>query len=67
VVEGLQVGRTFDPEQPASIAAAVNAILEDPAEHARVRDNALRAASGFSWEAEVATLLDAYASLEAQA
>jgi glycosyltransferase involved in cell wall biosynthesis len=67
VVEGLQVGRTFDPDDPASIAAAVNAILEDPAEHARVRGNAARAAPGFTWEAEVRTLLDAYASLAAGA
>jgi len=67
VVEGLELGRTFDPDDPASIAAAVNAILEDPAEHARRRANAARAAPAFSWEVEVRTLLEAYASLAAPA
>jgi glycosyltransferase involved in cell wall biosynthesis len=67
VVEGLQLGRTFDPDDPRSIAAAVNGILEDPSELARLRDNAARAAGRFTWEEEVHTLLDAYASLEAKA
>jgi glycosyltransferase involved in cell wall biosynthesis len=67
VVEGLSLGRTFDPDDPSSIAAAVNAILEDPAEHARLRENAARAAPSFTWEGEVHTLLDAYSSLAIRA
>ncbi|HEV7502895.1 MAG TPA: glycosyltransferase, partial [Vicinamibacteria bacterium] len=67
VVEGLSLGRTFDPDDPSSIAAAVNAILEDPAEHARLRENAARAAPTFTWEGEVGTLLDAYSSLAIRA
>ena len=63
VVEGLQVGRTFDPDDPDAIAAAVNALLEDPAELARVRLNASRAAGEFTWESEVRALVDAYAAL----
>lgn len=67
VVEGLQVGRTFDPDDPASIAAAVNAIVEDPAELARLRENAGRAAAGFTWEGEAGALLTAYESLPVEA
>jgi len=63
VVEGLQLGRTFDPDDPASIAAAVNAILEDPAELTRVRGNAARAAAGFTWEDEARALLEVYQAL----
>jgi glycosyltransferase involved in cell wall biosynthesis len=67
VVEGLQVGRTFDPDDPASIAAAVNAIVDDPAELARLRENAGRAAAGFSWEREAQALQAVYDSLPVEA
>jgi glycosyltransferase involved in cell wall biosynthesis len=63
VVEGLELGRTFDPDDPASIAAAVDAILENPSERARVQDNALRAAARFTWEDEARTLLEVYQAL----
>jgi glycosyltransferase involved in cell wall biosynthesis len=67
VVEGHQVGRTFDPDDPSSIAAAVNAIVDDPAELARFRDNAGRAAAGFSWEREAEALHAVYDSLPVEA
>jgi glycosyltransferase involved in cell wall biosynthesis len=67
VVEGLQVGRTFDPDDPASIAAAVSAIVDDPVEQARFRDNAGRAAASFSWEREVEALHAVYDSLPVEA
>jgi glycosyltransferase involved in cell wall biosynthesis len=67
VVEGLQVGRTFDPDDPASIAAAVNAIVDDPAELARLRENAGRVAAGFSWEREAQALHVVYDSLPVEA
>jgi glycosyltransferase involved in cell wall biosynthesis len=67
VVEGLQVGRTFDPDDPSSIAAAVNAIVDDPAELARFRENAGRAAAGFSWEQEAQELQAVYDSLPVEA
>jgi glycosyltransferase involved in cell wall biosynthesis len=41
----------------------VNAIVDDPAELARVRENAGRAAAGFSWEREVEALYAVYDSL----
>jgi len=67
VVEGLQVGRTFDPDDPASIAEAVNAIAGDPAERARFRENVGRAAAGFSWEREAEVLHAVYDSLPVEA
>src|SRR4029453_7888041 len=63
VVEGLSVGRTFDPDDPSSIATAVNAIVGDPAELARLRENAGRAAASFSWEREAEVLQAVYDSL----
>jgi glycosyltransferase involved in cell wall biosynthesis len=67
VVEGLQVGRTFDPDDPASIATTVNAIVRDPLELARLRENAGRAAPGFSWEREAEVLQAVYDSLPVEA
>ena len=67
VVEGLSVGRTFDPDDPSSIATAVNAIVGDPAELARLRENAGRAAASFSWEREAEVLLAVYDSLPVEA
>jgi glycosyltransferase involved in cell wall biosynthesis len=55
---------TFDPEQPEDIAAAVNALLEDPARLAAARANVARAAPAFTWEGQAPRLLDLYASLE---
>jgi glycosyltransferase involved in cell wall biosynthesis len=63
VVEGLAVGRTFDPDDPSSIATAVNAIVGDPAELSRLRENAGRAAASFSWEREAEVLQAVYDSL----
>jgi len=67
VVEGLAVGRTFDPDDPSSIATAVNAIVGDPAELARLRENAGRAAASFSWELEAEVLHAVYDSLPVEA
>ncbi len=65
IVEGRDVGRTFDPESPADIAAAVNAVLGDARELERLRANVARIADEFTWERESGTLLDVYASLAA--
>jgi glycosyltransferase involved in cell wall biosynthesis len=62
-VDGLGLGRTFDPESPLDIAAAVNALLDDPGALARARANVARAAAGLTWEAESRVLLEIYAGL----
>lgn len=66
-VEGLGIGRTFDPEVPADIAAAVNGLLDDPAALARARENVARAGGRFTWENESKKLLEVYRSLETPA
>lgn len=63
VVEGEGIGATFDPDHPASIAAAVNGLLGDAAALARARANLLAAAPSFTWEAESRKLLDVYSRL----
>jgi glycosyltransferase involved in cell wall biosynthesis len=65
VVEDFGAGRTFDPESPEDIAAAVNGLLESPEALARAREGAARAALRYNWENESRKLLDVYASLEA--
>ncbi|HEY8150022.1 MAG TPA: glycosyltransferase family 4 protein [Vicinamibacteria bacterium] len=65
VVEGFGAGRTFDPESPEDIAAAVNGLLESPDAMARAREGAARAAQRYNWENESRKLLDVYASLGA--
>ena len=64
IVEGMEIGRTFDPERPEEIAAAVNAIVDDPSEHARYHANAVAAGRQFTWEIESKKLIEVYASLE---
>lgn len=45
-----EAGRFFDPEDPASIGAAVTALVGDPAERARRAAIALQRAKEFRWE-----------------
>jgi alpha-1,3-rhamnosyl/mannosyltransferase len=42
---------TVDPADPAAIAAALQRVLEDPAEAARLRDAGRARAAAFTWEA----------------
>jgi glycosyltransferase involved in cell wall biosynthesis len=63
IVEGLGVGRTFDPESPASIAQAVDALVEDPQALAEARAAAARAGAELTWEREQAKLLAVYEGL----
>lgn len=64
VIEGRGLGRTFDPESEAEIAAAIDALVEDPAELARVRRNVAAAAPELTWDAQEKVLVDLYRSLE---
>jgi glycosyltransferase involved in cell wall biosynthesis len=59
------VGEVFDPEDSASIAAAVKRILSDQDQLARRRSEALRLARElYNWEAEETKLLDLYRRLD---
>ena len=63
------LGGVCDPASPASVAAAIRAVLDQPAaELAAMRARCRQAAdSRWNWETEVAHLVDLYASLEAVA
>lgn len=63
VVRSHDVGRVCDPSQPASIAHALREVLDDSAEAARLRANALRAAERCNWGFEQDVLLDVYRRL----
>ncbi|TME29743.1 MAG: glycosyltransferase family 4 protein, partial [Chloroflexi bacterium] len=71
VLEGAEgpLGTLFDPTRPAAIAKAINEILGlKPVERRKLRDRCLAAARNrWNWEIERTRLLDAYATLAAQA
>ena len=51
---------TFDPEDPAAIAAAVTAVTRDEELRARLREAGLRRAAGFTWSRCAEDHLQAY-------
>lgn len=57
VVEACGLGCTFDPEEPESIAAAIDRVLADAQRSDTMKKNALAAARMFNWETESAKLL----------
>lgn len=59
-IDGLHLGRTFDPEDPRDIADAINAMLYEEEMLAQMRQNALEAASRFVWEHESRKLAGVY-------
>jgi len=63
VVEGYGLGYTFDPEEPESIAEAINGVLADEKRYDTMRRNALEAAGIFNWEMESRKLLEIYRRL----
>jgi len=63
VVEEHDAGRTCDPGDPASIAAAISAVVQDPERHEAMSRNARAAAVEFSWEREAPKLLALYETL----
>jgi len=52
--------RRFDPERPAEIAAAIGAVLDDPAEAERLRAAGRAQAARFTWEATAQATLASY-------
>ena len=63
LVEQYDVGALCDPGDPSSIAGAINDLLSRPADLARMRDNALKAAQELNWEHERERLLGLYRTL----
>jgi glycosyltransferase involved in cell wall biosynthesis len=52
------LGVAIEPEDPASIAAGVRELLDNPERLARLRENVQRARAELNWEAEERTLLE---------
>jgi glycosyltransferase involved in cell wall biosynthesis len=50
----------FDPERPAEIAAAIEALLTDPARAERLRTAGRERAARFSWRAAAEATLATY-------
>ena len=59
-LDGLDIGRTFDPEDPYELAFTVNTMLDDDELRAGMRARALVAASRYVWEVESQKLVDVY-------
>ncbi|MFP3898637.1 MAG: glycosyltransferase family 4 protein [Dehalococcoidia bacterium] len=64
IVEGYGLGCTFDPDDPESIAGAINRVLADEQRYNKMKSNALAAARIFNWETESRKLLELYRGLE---
>ena len=59
-VEGGELGLTFEPGDPAALAAALNELLADPARRERMRERARESARRYTWERESRKLLALY-------
>lgn len=62
-ITGYGVGLTFDPEDPADIARAVNEILASPSQLATMRANARSAGADLNWQAQEPKLMAIYDGL----
>ncbi|MCP1727869.1 glycosyltransferase involved in cell wall biosynthesis [Natronospira proteinivora] len=63
IVQGHEIGRVYDPEQPGELARALNAMVGSAELRARYGANALAHRKALSWEAQEAVLVDLYAGL----
>jgi glycosyltransferase involved in cell wall biosynthesis len=64
VIDEHRVGALFDAADPSSIADAVRTLVGSPEELAAMRKRAREASKRYTWDSQVAVLLDAYAGLE---
>jgi glycosyltransferase involved in cell wall biosynthesis len=65
VIEGENIGLTFDPEDPRDIGLALNYLLADTARLDELRANTRAAAPRYVWEIESVKLLDVYSEVTA--
>lgn len=63
VIDKYNIGETFDPESPKSIAEAVNKILDNSDYQKTLKENTKLAAKDFTWEQEEKKLLEIYNDL----
>jgi len=64
IIEGYELGKTFNPDDPKEIANAINYVLSDETRYKEMKKNALKAAKIFNWENESKKLLEIYKSME---
>ena len=64
VIEGYEIGKTFNPDDPKDIAKAINEILTDKESYIKYRKNTEKAAQIYNWENESKKLVNLYKSLE---
>jgi glycosyltransferase involved in cell wall biosynthesis len=62
-VKGYGIGRLFNPDDPVSIAEAINGIFESEAEYERMKQNTARVRENFHWAAEAKKLSNIYDDL----
>jgi glycosyltransferase involved in cell wall biosynthesis len=62
VVEGFEIGATFNPTEPRDIATAIDIVLTDMSEGGDMRANVATAARQLCWEQESTKLLKLYAA-----
>ncbi|MCB0402033.1 MAG: glycosyltransferase family 4 protein [Flavobacteriales bacterium] len=60
VINKYTIGETFDPEDPKSIAAAINKILDNENYYLQLKENTKFAAKDFTWDKEEEKLLAIY-------
>ncbi|MEP6914926.1 MAG: glycosyltransferase family 1 protein, partial [Acidobacteriota bacterium] len=58
-------GRLVDPDDHSELAAAMNRVLDDPAERRRMADAGVLRARSYSWDMAARRLRDAYAAAAA--
>lgn len=64
VLSKYEVGETFDPDDPKSIAQAIKRIFDDNTRYQKLKDNALKAArEEYNWEKESTKLINLYKNL----
>ncbi|MBT6744958.1 MAG: glycosyltransferase [Flavobacteriales bacterium] len=64
VIEGYNIGKTFNPESSESIAKAINFILNGDISLDNMKRNTIKAAVEFNWENEAKKLLSLYNQLQ---
>jgi len=63
-IEGYEIGKTFNPESPQSIADAINYVIADPSRLQQMKENTKKAAIIYNWEEESKKLLNLYKELQ---
>lgn len=64
IVEGYEVGVTFDPDSPKEMAAQIQRFFDSPELQERCKTNLKRAKETLCWETEEQKLVDLYAALK---